>query len=46
MFVSAETVKQACKNDVNGMPKRTAAAGSVAAPLVDVEADDLRIQHD
>jgi hypothetical protein len=40
MFVSAETVKQACKNDVNGMPKRAAAAGLVATPPFDVEADD------
>ncbi len=38
MFVSAETVMQACKNDVNAMPKRAAAACSAAAPPADVEA--------
>jgi hypothetical protein len=42
MFVDAETVKQACANDVNGMQKRAAAAAARAAapPPVDIEDPD------
>ena len=39
MFVSAETVKLACANDVNGMPKR-AAVTAVSAGLDDPTDDD------
>ena len=41
MFVSAATVAQACKDDVNGMPKRSAAAAEMAADADPAPCDDV-----
>jgi hypothetical protein len=41
MLVSAATVAEACKNDVNGMPKRNAAAAAMAADADPAPRDDV-----